>query len=618
MARYLPALILVLTTLVSIPTTARIMKCIATDGGVTYANSCASGEQATEMQISDQINTIQGIALGSGTSVGPNSGSNSTTIIGTDDGGFNADMPASGGGLSGTSGGGGSSGGASGSSGASGGGDGTPGPDGGDGTPSATDGGEDTASTNPAETDTGGSSSTSNTTSSTSNTGSFNATGAVTSGSGNDTTSTDTTSTNSPFTGPAPQTDSIAGSGDTGAIDTPADPTEVDTGPPVVENADPEPPTILFFTESPSTDINYTISSILINSFDKEISVTGNNFGTGPNVVLFDTFNNGVTGEIVPLTNSNNPACSTDITGLNTPQGQGPVIGCWSEYGSNRPRYSSIARSGSHSMQAHDNSTGMLQIKKAFGKITEAFISYWVHVPQTTVSFFPGAFWFRPDGSVGGIEAAKNYIFPKDSSWKMAWLLQDGKFDALFANLVLPTYTGLGIIQLAGNDNTVANLGMIDKWWSWDHWNRLSVWVRADTDDPTGPGDFNFQAVSEDMGFFQASSANTPIFDTDGPAEKYFNSINFPGWIREGSKTNPLYDDIYVAIGPGSVSRVEIGNAATYHTSNRVQLLRNASWTNTEIRVLFDEDPGFAPGPNTWLYITDNDGRVNLDGYPLN
>ncbi len=119
------------------------------------------------------------------------------------------------------------------------------------------------------------------------------------------------------------------------------------------------------------------------------------------------------------------------------------------------------------------------------------------------------------------------------------------------------------------------------------------------------------------MGFYQ-SSGSVPIFDDAAPTEKYFNSINFPGWIRPGSITKPLYDDIYIATGPNAISRVEIGNSDTYQLSTRVEILQISSWSNNEITLLFDNEKGLnLEGKRGYLYITDNQGRVNKSGYPL-
>ena len=109
---------------------------------------------------------------------------------------------------------------------------------------------------------------------------------------------------------------------------------------------------VIDISESASSDYNHTVDTITVDTDEGEIQLIGSGFSTGANIVLYDTFDNGgTTGTDVPLTNANNPGCSTDIFGLDVDSVPGPTIGCWTDYGTYHPQYSDIAsHSGTHSM----------------------------------------------------------------------------------------------------------------------------------------------------------------------------------------------------------------------------------------------------------------------------
>lgn len=353
--------------------------------------------------------------------------------------------------------------------------------------------------------------------------------------------------------------------------------------------------------------------------------INGSGFGDGPNIILpniilYDTFNDGVTGELVPLLNDNNPGCATETFGLNVNATPGPSVGCWTAANAGAaggPVYHETAHSGSHSALVYH--TGVLKqryLKKLFANSTELFVSLWAHVPPGT--FFPGKAWIQADGSETGASGAILQQFSKDSSWKFTWVMQDGQFDTLWENVCLPTHVGGGQFHLGGDDKKPMYLGSGDNFWSWNSWTRLASWIRADMSDPLGNGDQIFQSVSLEHGFRQSSS-NNPVFDADGPSDKYFNQVNIPGWIRTNSNPNlsPLYDDIYLAVGPNSVSRVELSDSPTYLGSSKLAIQLPITWDNNEIKISVI-NTGFEVGiTDAYLYVIDNDGNFNANGYPL-
>ena len=258
----------------------------------------------------------------------------------------------------------------------------------------------------------------------------------------------------------------------------------------------------------------------------------------------------------------------------------------------------------------------MKQIKKSFPDSSEVFISFWAHVPPG--NFFPGKYWKKPDGTVGDTTFAELEKFSKSSSWKMAWFLQDGQYDGSTSDICAPTHTGSGSFKLAGNDTNIANLGKGDLFWSWNHFTRLATWMKADESDATLPGDYNFQAISRDVGLYSVFSDTVPVFDTDGPTDKYFNSVNVPGWLASNSDSLVLYDNIYLAIGPNAVTRVELADSPTYLGVTRVSIQLPIEWTDSQIRVSINEiGMDGMDLSDLYLYVYDSEGNPNTNGYPL-
>ncbi len=328
-----------------------------------------------------------------------------------------------------------------------------------------------------------------------------------------------------------------------------------------------------------------TVTRLTTDSATQTVSISGNGFGPGPKILLYDTFDSEVD---IP----------GDLISLAASQG-----GSWTEINEyNPPTYANIGRSGSKSVKVFNGATQKTnQIRLKFEGTQEFFVSYWVYLDGP--DYFPGDFISGPK------------TFSKDSSFKMLWVFdKDVKGDS--SDVVLPTHVGGGRFYLAGNDaNLVTNVG--NDWWSWDHWMRLSFWVKANPTDPTAPGIIEFDTLSLDKGY-KKRVYNVPVFDDDGPSKKQYQQMNFPGWVRsiQNKNTNILYDDIYVSTGPNSAARVELGNAPNIENVTRLELLTIYSWTDTEIQARASTvDRKELSG--LYLYLTNSEGVTNNKGIPL-
>ena len=325
------------------------------------------------------------------------------------------------------------------------------------------------------------------------------------------------------------------------------------------------------------------IGSIDISQIDNNILViNGSGFGSGPTVNIFDEFSNGTTSNVIPNTS--------------------PQIGLWEPFASTnvQPTYDNISHSGNHSARAFDNDMKIFRYIFSSG-ITEVFVSYWIRIPDNTP--FPGM--------DGGIKS-----FSSDSSWKFTWLYDESHSGA-DSDICLPTYTGSGVLQHAGNDMNLIRLNH-NLWWDWDNWMRISVWLKANEADPTTPGVVQTQTVSSGKGMYITTNYDRAIFDTDGPDLKQYRHFNIPGWIRSTSSPNTrvLYDDIYVASGRNAVSRVEIGNQSTYDNSTMLAIQEVTSWSDNQITLRL-RNGGFTDIKTGYIYLTDADGNANSAGITI-
>lgn len=295
-----------------------------------------------------------------------------------------------------------------------------------------------------------------------------------------------------------------------------------------------------------------SLDSVTYDADTSTVTVHGSGFGSGPNVFLFDGFESGTasSGDDVELTAS--------------------IKGAWTDYGTNSPRYDNRAHSGNYSALIYDKDTeDMLQVKAQFPTgVQDIYVSSWVRIPNGT--FFPGMNTTAPEQ------------FPSDSSWKFNWLI-DQDYIGNSSDIILPSHTGFGKFAIGGNDGLIDYLST-NNWWSWTSWNRMSTLLKSNETDPTDTGLIVFSAMSSEHGAFE-EVINKPVFDSDGPALKQFQSINFPGWLRPSGTNNvqPLYDDIYIATGENAAVRIEIADASVYSAASESAIQLAETWTDTKI-----------------------------------
>lgn len=322
-----------------------------------------------------------------------------------------------------------------------------------------------------------------------------------------------------------------------------------------------------------------------------KLTISGSGFGNGPQVDVFDTFESNASanfGDPIPLTS--------------------PDIGSWTETNGNDPLYDPLSHSGKFSMRAY--TPGVVRAFRNFfpkGQ-QEVFVSYWVRLENG--ARFPSLF-----NNPTTVEYKGPGEFPKDSSWKFSWLI-DLDTQGNSSDLCLPSHVGYGKFYLGGNDFNL-DTGLGNAWFSWTSWMRISIWLRADPNNPSGSGDVIYQTVSQEHGMSERRLSR-PVFDADGPSLKEYKKIHIPGWMRRESVASaaPRYDDIYIALGANSLSRVEITDSAIYDQSREVAIQPASFWSGNSIKVDLNKG-GFSDLSNVYLHVWDKDGNRNATGYPL-
>lgn len=332
---------------------------------------------------------------------------------------------------------------------------------------------------------------------------------------------------------------------------------------------------------------------------DQQITITGSGFGSGPKVVLFDDFRSVSANQVHP-TNA--------------------VIGQWNvakAVGFNDPKLS--------------NGKGIRVIADVSGQLTSTVV-----FPQAAGEVYVSFVGYVPDGYKFPSAIAEEQL-PTVSGLKMAWLMDGSKghSSGSQSDYVLGGYGG-GLYRVSSNDSngpsqydTNRNIG-----WEWDTPVRYGYWLKGNGTEVAG-SDGMFQATNGQEQVSRSYKDFKPWF-TDAHERHAWDRINFVGYVRNGPGGNPqtqpassfndghnfVMDDIYVATGPNASARVEIGNAPTYLDSTRLTLVTTGTdgdnWSATSITATirqgtFTEDQ-LRDG---YLYVTDADGMVNLQGYPL-
>ncbi len=329
-------------------------------------------------------------------------------------------------------------------------------------------------------------------------------------------------------------------------------------------------------------------------------TVTGSGFGSqGPTILLMEDFEGNTAGAKISLT--------------------APYIGEWAAYndggGSKQYLASSTAHTGSVGFNVNDvgsitNGVGTQAapniLNLSLGTQVEIFISLWAYTPGQQ---FCGE--YGNDDVLG--TAPSPGTFPVDSCWKFTWLQKTvNDISGTDFNLCIPTYTG-GTFQVQGESQTLlSDFG--ESWWSFTTWNRMAFWGRGAPNATGSQSTGYFQTLSAQNGMNTwqfGTAATNPLFVA---GNTFFSNLNVPGYTAVAEQTQlPIYDDIYVAVGAGSVARVEITDSATYVDSLHCTILLATSWADGSVTSTVPR-AGLDFTGQAYAYVWNASGLVNTTG----
>jgi hypothetical protein len=330
-----------------------------------------------------------------------------------------------------------------------------------------------------------------------------------------------------------------------------------------------------------------SISSVSGNISDgQDITVSGSSFGNnGPDIVIFDDFEKGTNG-----------------SGISTATGLAQ-IGNWTKGNtSGLTTYSNEwAHSGTQCMK-NNWDTPLAepgnQVGLQWGLATEVFYSFWTTVPSG--KNVPG------DQTSGGSPLAPN--------WKLTWMW-GGQFgsahaDEYISNTVLSENLQYGYWFTYNNPQ-----GRVGSYEIKNHMTK-GEWSRYDLYQKGGITDGILQGVETDAAHGRVVIVNKKNVYTleDGYG---WDTMTMPGYGR-GKTANgvTVYDDVYLAIGPGARARVEIGNAPIYDNCNNLAIITPTSWSDTFITATVRQG-SFTNSQTAYLYAVDANGNVNANGYQV-
>ena len=311
------------------------------------------------------------------------------------------------------------------------------------------------------------------------------------------------------------------------------------------------------------------------------VTISGSGFGaTGPNVVLFDSFEKGTVSTNISTTSN-----SADVGNWNA-LSEGPSQTYSSDY----------ALGGSKTMKidwaAYYGSGPRLRYSNV--QNSSLLVSWWQYIPTNRA--VPGT--NSGDGP----------------NWKWFWI-GDETDD-------WPWGSDYSIQCLSSTCDVSTSIGSLDdlgaparyegKWYSTRFskgtWMRVTVAIK----NATSGGYAWQQEITGGNNSVVDSVTNVVTAHADDP----WNVLTLPGFGRQDSNAVAYFDDVYVATGDGACARVEIGNASTYSASTNLALITPTAWGDTSITATVRQGQ-FDAEDSAYLYVVHADGTVNAAGYPV-
>lgn len=181
--------------------------------------------------------------------------------------------------------------------------------------------------------------------------------------------------------------------------------------------------------------------------------------------------------------------------------------------------------------------------------------------------------------------------FSSDSSAKDIWVMYGDRGDNYDYScrqgtcngndIVLATHTGSGSFKVDGNNSNTS--WWIGNYWAFERWNTLSTYLKIDAADPYGPATGVFEHTAPEQGVYRNEYQGTVLREEHTEVPPVWDRLKFGAWYRTAGDVRRIFDDIYVAVGPGAAARVEIANAPEFDDASRIVISPITSWSDKRI-----------------------------------
>lgn len=334
--------------------------------------------------------------------------------------------------------------------------------------------------------------------------------------------------------------------------------------------------------------------------------ISGQSFGPGPTVKLYD-----------------------DFSGLSYSSGEmtaEPLIGEWFFF--------RMRDGGEHLIQSDSLVTGQSVIVRdsieggsvslTFGIEDNSGVHGLEHFQEVYFSYsirdageFPG-----PNG---GLENFSDVSATKDA-WMMFGRRGDNTSYSVESlgepsghDLYIPAWTGSSF-NLAGNNSTLRprypQTALRDNW-DFGGWHTKNFYAKLNPEDPYGDAEGYFDFVNAN-GYFQNDRQGNFMSDQtdEGVPYPYWDRVHFFSWLRRGdAEVRRMLDMVYVATGENANARIIVTDSDSLHTSTMMVHLGPVDWQDDRIEIVPVSFGGASSGAR-YLYVIDTNERVS-EPFPL-
>ncbi len=150
------------------------------------------------------------------------------------------------------------------------------------------------------------------------------------------------------------------------------------------------------------------------------------------------------------------------------------------------------------------------------------------------------------------------------------------------------------------------------RWWGGGGTNPVTNWIKVEVEVKLTNQTDGYVRVTED-GIEKILLADVTTDGTNFGANSAPRTIAVGGYAGSGGPNNWRYfADVYLDY---SLSRVILGNAATYAASTIREVQIPSAWSNTSLTLT--TNLGQFTSGTAYIYVVDSSGAVNANGYPI-